>query len=210
MLKIKETKFDLCLFGAVFRIFLCLFGFFWAPPVMSGVRHEQRGCDGGGDREQIRAGILVMHIPTRKYRQLWRRDWTVRRFVALCKQLSRASSARSMLTYNDNGVPSLSSAVPLLQSEEPNEASSAGSHSALGVDSEQLHGDSSAPSHLGVDSEETSTENRAPVLEFSKQTSTDNGSPSMFQRLQSQLSRASSVRSQFAIDPKRTNIGDPT
>eukprot|EP00261_Vitis_vinifera_P037617 XP_019078860.1 PREDICTED: putative calcium-transporting ATPase 13, plasma membrane-type [Vitis vinifera] len=175
---------------------------------MSGVRHEQRGCDGGGDREQIRAGILVMHIPTRKYRRLWRRDWTVRRFVALCKQLSRASSARSMLTYNDNGVPSLSSAVPLLQSEEPNEASSAGSHSALGVDSEQLNGDSSAPSHLGVDSDETSTENRAPVLEFSKQTSTDNGSPSMFQRLQSQLSRASSVRSQFAIDPKRTNIGD--
>ena len=228
MLKIKETKFDLCLFGAVFRIFLCLFGFFWAPPVMSGVRHEQRGCDGGGDGEQIRAGILVMHIPTRKYCRLWRRDWTVRRFVALCKkasiptgpsllsvapllqsqQLSRASSARSMLTYNDNGVPSLSSAVPLLQSEEPNEASSAGSHSALGVDSEQLNGDSSAPSHLGVDSDETSTENRAPVLEFSKQTSTDNGSPSMFQRLQSQLSRASSVRSQFAIDPKRTNIGD--
>ncbi|RVW95116.1 Calcium-transporting ATPase 12, plasma membrane-type [Vitis vinifera] len=195
---------------------------------MSGVRHEQRGCDGGGDGEQIRAGILVMHIPTRKYCRLWRRDWTVRRFVALCKkasiptgpsllsvapllqsqQLSRASSARSMLTYNDNGVPSLSSAVPLLQSEEPNEASSAGSHSALGVDSEQLNGDSSAPSHLGVDSDETSTENRAPVLEFSKQTSTDNGSPSMFQRLQSQLSRASSVRSQFAIDPKRTNIGD--
>ena len=162
---------------------------------MSGVRHEQSGCDG----EPIRAGILIIPTSTGKYGRLWRRDWTVRRFLALCKkngsipngppllsvsrQLSRASSTRSMQAHNDNGVPSPT--VPLLQSEE------------FG------NGDSSAQSHMDVDYEETdTTEHRGPVREISKQNS------SVFLRLQSQISRASSGLSQISIDSKATGISD--
>ena len=66
-------------------------------PAMLGVHHEQSGFDGGGDREPIQVGILIIppHLPIDM--SGWRQDWTVRRFLALCKKKGSIPNAPPLL-----------------------------------------------------------------------------------------------------------------
>lgn len=103
---------------------------------------ERVDCDGDGDGESIQAGILIIPSSTGKYDRFWLRGWNVGRFIRLCRKASLLKAAsqhvtrfpsaivRLALDHSDNGVPSPTT-VPLLQSEEPNGASSAGSHLAM-------------------------------------------------------------------------------